>query len=408
MASPAEQFLQYGQLRAQLSQDLGNNIGGTIDLAMQLKQKREAELAALRQKEMERQIKAQESALEPQAILTKANQLGVEALTPQERAAFQASQQIEGAKIVYDQFGQPRSGYSPIQLGVASTPLMPQPTMQAEPLPAQPQMQPRGVADLLMPPVMQGENKSRAEFDAFMGGGDIPSPIGRKEEKIMPAPNEMSVPDMAVQRLRDMGVEKPQRPAVLDYASSKQYEADLAAYNDALKQQREAVFAEKKTFDVEKKAAPSLVKDLETSISMVDKAIQQSNALNTGFGRDLSVFGKSVNPFAGDLKATLGTIQAKTALDSLIKAKEQGATFGALSDAELQLLKDRTASLDRAQSQAQLDENLNLIRTQYDDILQKVKARSGMGASNDIVSKLKAAGYTDAQIQAYMNAKGIK
>ncbi len=401
----ADQFLQYGALRAQQSQNLGENIGATIDMAMRMKMQREADLAAKLKEEQAKQEAARRAALEPEAVLAKANQFGPESLTPEERAAFQASQQIQGAKVVYDQFGQPRSGYNPIQLGaaptgIAATPLMPQnlgaPPVMEESLPilAAP------ASGMLMPPPSGAAPKTQADFDSFMAGGKLPPPE---------AAGTIAIVKTAEQRLADMGITKPVRPERLDFASAEQYKSELAAYNDAKKQAVEATFSEKKAKAEEVKVAPALIKDLENSIRTVDKAIEQSNRLNTGFIGGQTVLGKNINPFASNLQATLGTVQARTALDALVQAKERGATFGALSDAELQLLKDRTASLDRTQSPEQLDQNLKEIRNQYDGILQKVKSAAGVqSAPSGIEAKLKAAGYSAEQIRAYKQAKGIK
>jgi hypothetical protein len=418
MASIADQFLQYGQLRAQQSQNLGQSIGDTIDLAMKMRAQREANLEEARRKEAERMAKQQENAMEPETILAKALQFGPESLTPQERATFEASQQIQGAKIVYDQFGQPRAGYTPITLsatapatGIAATPLMPQaPQVQAEELPPL-AAAPRGAMGVLMPPPVKGQQPSRADFERFMAGGTLPQPEGTTlpPPTMAQEPTSVGVVKTAEQRLRDMGITKPVKPERLDFATAKQYEADLAAYNDALNQAREAAFAEKKVSAEERKAAPAIIKDLESSINIVDRAIQQSNKLNTGFIGGRTILGVNPNPFAADLQATLGTVQARTALDSLVQAKERGATFGALSDAELQLLKDRTAALDRTQSPQQLDDNLRLIKEQYQNILSKVRAASGMTPpSSEIETKLRAAGFSPEQIREYKLVKGIK
>jgi phosphoglycerate-specific signal transduction histidine kinase len=240
-----------------------------------------------------------------------------------------------------------------------------------------------------------------------MAGGQLPPP----QADVLAPSRSTQIAQTAEQRLAEMGISKPVKPERLDFTTAKQYEADLASYNDALNKQRQAIFEEKKVSTADKKAAPAVLKDLENSIKTIDRAIEQSNKLNTGFVGGRTVLGANVNPFANDLQGTLGTIQARTALDSLVQAKERGATFGALSDAELQLLKDRTASLDRSQSQEQLDANLKEIREMYSGIAGKIKQAAGMQdkpTAANVDGKLKAAGYSEAQIRAYKQAKGIK
>jgi len=374
MASIADQFLQYGALRAQQSQNLGENIGNTIDMAMKIKMQRDADLAKKLEEEKKKQEELRKAALEPAAILAKANQFGVESLTPEERATFQAEQQIQGAKVVYDQFGQPRSGYNPIQLGatmapsgIASTPLMPQavgPTTVAQ-MPILPPT-PSGV--LLPPPAEGAAPKTQADFDKFMSGGELPAqePTGTA-----------AIVKTAEQRLADMGITKPVKPERLDFATAKQYEAELASYNEAKKQAVESVFAERKekpkmALSAEKSFS-SLMSDFSNISSKVDRAIQQSNSFNTGAmagsvpteggmratGR--GVFGSGFLTGGVNLNETLKTIEADSAFSALQNMRDNSPTGGALGGIavkELELLGAAKQSLSQSQNEEQLDRNL--------------------------------------------------
>lgn len=113
----AQQFLQYAALRQANSQQLGQDIGGAIDLYKTLKMKKDAEIAAAREKELLRQQQAAEKAMKPEAIYAKAIQFGADALTPEERAAFEAFQGMKAAEVGVDQFGQTYRKYMPLELG---------------------------------------------------------------------------------------------------------------------------------------------------------------------------------------------------------------------------------------------------------------------------------------------------
>lgn len=100
--------------------------------------------------------------------------------------------------------------------------------------------------------------------------------------------------------------------------------------------------------------------------SQIDQAIQVSNSNNTGM-----IMGRAPAP---NLEALIDTITANTAFDTLVNLKAQGGTLGALSDAELTLLKAKVANLARSQSEDQFDANLEILKITFANSMARIKA----------------------------------
>lgn len=97
-------------------------------------------------------------------------------------------------------------------------------------------------------------------------------------------------------------------------------------------------------------------------VSQINQAIEMSDFWNTG------LTGKAV--WSPDFNAILDSIGAKAMLSELVSIKEQGGTFGALSDSEGKALRDAAVNITKSQSEAQLDKNLKA----YLDQVEKTRA----------------------------------
>jgi hypothetical protein len=124
--------------------------------------------------------------------------------------------------------------------------------------------------------------------------------------------------------------------------------------------------------EVRKKyAAPEAYNTMQFGLRAVEDIKKKVQGLKSHPGREAATGGSSIIPSrpggeAAGFEANLLALQAETALASLIEAKANGATFGALSDAELDLLKAKLASLDLRQPEGQFIDNLNEITAMMD------------------------------------------
>ena len=122
-------------------------------------------------------------------------------------------------------------------------------------------------------------------------------------------------------------------------------------------------------------ARPQAANTLKFGLRAIGEIQRKVQGLIDHPGRLSATGGTSVLPTrpggeASGFEANLLSLQADTALQALIEAKANGATFGALSDTELDLLKAKFASLSLEQPEAQFLENLNEINAL---MIQKTK-----------------------------------
>lgn len=114
-------FLQGGQMYQNANRSIFDAISQAADAYDARMRQREALLAAERQKAAERAAEAAKEAMKPENILAQAIQGGVENLTPEQRAVFQADQMMQGSKVALDPLGRAYKPYDPISLeGLAS------------------------------------------------------------------------------------------------------------------------------------------------------------------------------------------------------------------------------------------------------------------------------------------------
>ncbi len=106
-------------------------------------------------------------------------------------------------------------------------------------------------------------------------------------------------------------------------------------------------------------------------LAEVRKAFNLTSGRSAGWGALLADLPESD---ARSLRTTIGIVQANLAIDALIKAKEisPGALFGALSDTELQLLKDKLAALDTLTRPEDLKEQLIKVYEAYDSMMDRL------------------------------------
>tara|TARA_R110000744_G_scaffold242376_1_gene359487 strand:+ start:127 stop:1560 length:1434 start_codon:yes stop_codon:yes gene_type:complete len=115
------------------------------------------------------------------------------------------------------------------------------------------------------------------------------------------------------------------------------------------------------------KAIPAYNK-LESGLYATDQIIKQIDTLKTHSGRKAATgFGSNYFTIGGtdaaSFESDLLRLQAETALSSLIAAKAQGATFGALSNEELDLLKQKMGNLRISQKDDDFLSSLNELYT---------------------------------------------
>src|SRR5690606_4351852 len=82
---------------------------------------------------------------------------------------------------------------------------------------------------------------------------------------------------------------------------------------------------------------------------------------------------------AADVKALLNTIGSNTAFDRLQKMREEsptGGALGAVSEIELQLLRDSIASLEQSQSDAQFQSNMDKVIESYQRVIDRLEGKA--------------------------------
>ena len=97
------------------------------------------------------------------------------------------------------------------------------------------------------------------------------------------------------------------------------------------------------------------ITDFNNKISNIDTALEDTDGLEAAVGTNW--FGRTPTPFSGNRQRFISEVEqivSTDALNALIKAKAQGATFGALSDTEMEILR---ASATKIGSWAIKDEN---------------------------------------------------
>jgi hypothetical protein len=262
IGNSANIFLQGSQLYQNANSKIFDAISQAADMYQQQELQRQANLNALR-------VKQGEIDRSPEAILAMAIQNGPGSLTPQQKAAFQANQQIEGAKVAIQPVtGQAYNPYAAIDINSIGKP--------AAAAPASP------VADMMLPPRADGSAGTAGQFNADMlpaptAETPAPSPIGYAEEK---------------QPKDDTGMSDTPVGKMEKYKSGLDASKEIAV-NDAKTQgeQRKADFYKPKLQDVLDKMA-NINEQLQKSgaLKSADKS-GLSNALNMAAGAEIPFTG---------------------------------------------------------------------------------------------------------------------
>lgn len=351
IGNSANILLQGGQMYQQANNKIFDAISQAAAAYEAAQRQKEANLAAERQKQMEieaQQAKqAQADARDPSVILAKANQFGVQSLTPQERAYFDASQALAANKMTLDAAGRPVQTTTPINLdalGQSPAAGMMFPQAKAEALPAQTS----AVGEyFLTPPRTDGKTGTSEQFARDMGK-PLPSPMGRKDEKVLAAPFAVD-PSIDSSPVSEINKVKGNIDVIKDQAIKRM---------DEQRGENKARFNDQKSFK-------TLMDDVLNVTKKASAASKMVSGLNTGpmageGGKGL--LGSGFITGGRDLAETLTTIQSDAALGALADMKANSANgasgLGATSDAELNLIKSKKQSLAQDQSPEQLKQNL--------------------------------------------------
>lgn len=119
-------FLQGAQNYQNANSKIFDAITSAADMYDKMQAQKQANLTALRQKQLEIEAQKQATMLDPEKVsmmvLAKAQQ-DPNSVTPQERASFDAAQKVLGAKVaIQPQTGQAYNPYQPIPLAGGQTP----------------------------------------------------------------------------------------------------------------------------------------------------------------------------------------------------------------------------------------------------------------------------------------------
>jgi len=117
-------------------------------------------------------------------------------------------------------------------------------------------------------------------------------------------------------------------------------------------------------------------------IGSVDNVLKNASWHNTGFGSWLSILPGSS---AYDLKKAIDQIKANIGfqeLNAMRAASPTGGALGQIAVQELNMLQSVLGSLDTAQSESQLKENLNSIKTHFKNWKAAVNEANGSNNSN--------------------------
>jgi len=193
-------------------------------------------------------------------------------------------------------------------------------------------LQQAGAGQLLPPPTQQDM-------------GDMPTPIGEEGVTVSDLTKGMAL----TPKLSRVANEKLMDVRAEEMAGERK--------------ERKAMAKEARTFV---KSLPSQIKQIDSLMGTIDRAIGQTNWSNTGG----IIRGKLVP--ATNLDANLLKVKANEFIDQIIQAKDRGATFGSLDRNEGEKLESLRGSLNRAQPQEQLDATLNELKSFHQDYRQRL------------------------------------
>jgi hypothetical protein len=117
--------------------------------------------------------------------------------------------------------------------------------------------------------------------------------------------------------------------------------------------------------------ARAMIDQLKENQSVVRKAMKQAKGTTTGLVGSFLKYIPGTGAF--DLETTLSTINSNLGLTALTNLKQSGATLGAVSEKELELLLSKVANLRQAQSEQQFKSQLNDVLRSYDRTITNIQ-----------------------------------
>ena len=160
------------------------------------------------------------------------------------------------------------------------------------------------------------------------------------------------------------GAPAPTKPGMTEYQKAQLALGERRMQLDEAKamlgaQEKDREAAEE--IKVEQEREASKIQQNTVAVNAIDKALDLTDAwFASGAGSTAAQW--LGLPAATEMAGHLSTIKSAIGLERLIKVKEQGGTFGALSGPELQLLVDSLGALQQGMPDAALKRNLQQVR----------------------------------------------
>lgn len=383
IGNSANIFLQGSQLYQGANSKIFDAINGAADMYAKMQAQREANLTSLREKQMAIDAQTAQNQLDPEKaslpILAKATQYGVDSLTPQEKALFQAAQQTQAAKVaIQPMTGQAYSPYAAISLGGAP----PNAALGGA----------SSVAGAMLPPPrVDGQPSTTEQFNQDM---QAPPPIGASE-KLVKIKDTTGMADTPAGKMED-------------------FKANLDAAKDIAVQDAKTGSDQKKADFYKTKLQDTLDK-MDALNEQLQKAGALKSASRSGVSNLLNTAAGAEIPFTG-IKP--GRVVEEGVNKKVASLRDQ---YDGLKSNAMQLLKN-AANIAAGSMNSDAEQKLALSsfgdpNGSYEANQQAIKATANAFGTKDsktdntipdVDTKLKAAGYSGAQIEAYKRAKGIK
>jgi hypothetical protein len=176
----------------------------------------------------------------------------------------------------------------------------------------------------------------------------------------------------------------------------------------AVKAEMEAREAKQKaeSFGKERAVATAEIRNVIEAAKKAQK-LSKDGWFATGFGADIA---KNMGGTpAKDVEGLVNTIGANTAFDRLQRmrdASQTGGALGAISERELDLLRDSIAAIGQGQSDSQFQENMGKVINSYENVLFRLP--EGRADFNRRVYEMIKDGADLPQVKALYEASGFK
>jgi hypothetical protein len=360
---------------------------------------REAALEEERKRQAEMKAAEQAIALDPEkAIIREAMARGVDpnSVTPEMRAAAAAGKEFLSAKVAADQFGR---AYKPYDFGTSPADMM----APAMPVAATPTV---STVDLMAP--------------MATAGGLLPPPAALKDGEtrmVMNAPSPVGEPDVkrsAIASVRPPNMIAGAAGPIPDPVDQKRYEAELAAAKD-VDIAGAKTEAEKRAADFGKKKLQNIIEQMQK----VNEQLKQAGGLKSEkqglIGNTIDTLRNSKVPVIGTEvgRAAEGVLDPKTA-----KLKQEYERLRALG---FQFYKN-ASGLSASQMNTEKEQELALSvfgdtggfyeanKSALENLAREYgtgggEKPSGLDTTDPRIKRALDAGYTEAQIRAYLNGK---